>query len=105
MKDDVTPFSRLSPQTEAGGIPPHYENGDVAHVLARVRFMNEFINAVEEAEKLRRVYNEVFELYEQKLREIIAPYALDLALSLIALEDSLEPDEAEAGAGGHAEKA
>jgi hypothetical protein len=95
MRDDEKPFSPLSPQTEYTEIPAHYENPDIAHVMARVRFMNEFIDAVEQLEDLQRVYDEVFELYKQKLQEFLAPYALDLALSLVALEDSLKPDEAE----------
>jgi hypothetical protein len=92
MRDNLIPFSRLSPQTEEADTPQHYESSDIAHVMARVRFLNEFIDAVEEVENLRRVYDELFELYKAKLQEIIAPYALDLALSLITLEGSLDPE-------------
>ena len=38
------PFSRRSPQTEYTTRPDHYENDDVPHVLARVRFMLRFMS-------------------------------------------------------------
>ena len=92
------PFSRRSPQTEYTQRPDYYENDDIAHVVARVRFMAELMDAVDERNDLRPVYTELHGLYMDLLAEILAPYALDLALSLIALEDSLEPAAPEAEA-------
>ena len=85
------PFSRRSPQTEYTTLPGHYENDDVAHVLAHVRFMSEFMDAIDERDELRTFHAELHCMYMDLLADTLAPYALDLALSLISLEDSLEP--------------
>lgn len=90
------PFSRRAPQTEYTTRPDHYVNDDIAHVIARVRFMSEFMDAIDDRDDLRRMYTEVHGLYMDLLEEILAPYALDLALSLIALEDAHEPAQPEA---------
>lgn len=83
------PFSPRSPQTDYTQRPDYYENDDIAHVIARVRFMGEFMDAIDKRDDLRSTYTELHGIYMDLLEEILAPYALDLALSLIALEDSL----------------
>ena len=85
------PFSRRSPQTEYTTRPDHYENDDIAHVMAHVRFMDEFMDAIDEREELRPFHAELHCMYMDLLADVLAPYALDLALSLIALEDAREP--------------
>jgi hypothetical protein len=84
------PFSRRSPQTEYTRRPEHYENNDIAHALARVRFMREFMDAIDERDHLRAHYDELHVLYMDLLQDVLAPYALDLAISLIELEDRQE---------------
>lgn len=90
------PFSRRAPQTEYTTRPDYYENDDIAHVLARVRFMRELSEAADEKLNLNVTQGiDLLGLYMDLLGELLAPYALDLALSLIALEDSLDPSAAE----------
>ena len=84
------PFSRRAPQTAYTEKPQYYETDDIAHVLARVRFMHEFMDAVDEHEALRSLYTEIHILYMELLEEVLAPYALDLAISLVELEDTME---------------
>jgi len=55
--------------------------------------MTELMDAVEDDETLRPMYNDLFALYMDRLAEVLRPYALDLAVSLIALEDSLTPTD------------
>jgi hypothetical protein len=86
--------SRRSPQMAYADSPDHYENDDIPHVLARVRFMREFFNVVSEDGRLEPLrFSELHCCYMDLLNEALAPYALDLALSLIALEDSLDPEK------------
>src|SRR5437868_5208592 len=94
MADDQKPFSRRSPQPAYTEIPDYYENDDIPHVLARVRFMREFLGAIDEGEQLTVLERTALhDLYTDLLADALAPYALDLALSLIALEDSVDPEE------------
>ncbi|HEX9220842.1 MAG TPA: hypothetical protein VF858_10200 [Gemmatimonadaceae bacterium] len=96
MADDRKPFSRRSPQPSYTEIPDYYENDDIPHVLARVRFMLEFSKAAEEKLNLNAGNGaELLGVHMDLLAEVLAPYALALALSLIALEDSVDPEEAE----------
>jgi len=86
------PFSRRSPQTEYTTRPDYYENDDIAHVLSRVRFMLEFSETADEKLNLNASAGcALLNVYMDLLGDVLAPYALDLALSLIALEDSLDP--------------
>jgi len=84
------PFSRRAPQTAYTGKPDYYETDDIAHALARVRFMGEFMDAIENHDILRPMYAQVHGLYMDLLADVLAPYALDLAISLVELEDALE---------------
>jgi len=93
MADDQKPFSRRSPQPAYTEIPDYYENDDIPHVLARVRFMRDYFDAVDDRAEWRDLHPELHCLYMDLLADALAPYALDLALSLIALEDSLDPEE------------
>ena len=88
------PMSRTSPLTDYERMPSHYENADVPHVLARVRFMRRFFDEVVDEPPFRTHLPELHGAYMDLLNEALAPYALDLALSLISLEDELaERDE------------
>ncbi len=92
--DSQKPFSRRSPQPAYTEIPDYYENDDIPHVLARVRFMLEFERAAEEKLNLNAGNGaELLGIHMDLLSEVLAPYALNLALSLIALEDSVDPEE------------
>jgi len=85
------PFSRRAPQTAYTEKPAYYETDDIAHVLARVRFMREFMEAIDHDDILRPMYTEIHCRYMDLLEAVLAPYALDLAISLVELEDSLAP--------------
>jgi hypothetical protein len=83
-------MNKRSPQTAHQVMPDHYENDDIPHVLARVRFMRRFVSeGLERVPQVRKQSVAIHGAYMDLLREELAPYALDLALSLIALEDSL----------------
>jgi len=93
------PFSRRSPQIEYTEKPHYYETDDIAHALARVRFMGEFMDAIDNHDVLRPMYTEIHGVYMDLLEDVLAPYALDLAISLVALEDSLAEPSAAGGEG------
>ena len=52
--------------------------------------MGEFMDAIDNHEALRPLYTEIHGLYIDLLAEALAPYALDLAISLMALEDAID---------------
>ena len=85
---EATPFDPNAPQVEYQDVPDYYENSDVPHVLARIRAGERFFEEVVE-EKFREVHSDLYHEHLQTLQRELQPYALDLALSLISLEDSL----------------
>jgi hypothetical protein len=90
------PMNRENPQTEYEDVPRYYHNHDVPHVLARLRFMERFFNEVVDEDAVARdryidLYGQCMDLLEKELQ----PYALPLALSLIALEDEITPGPAD----------
>jgi hypothetical protein len=96
MADDRPPSSRLSPLVERTSLEYHYVESDVPHVLARVRLMHMFLDAVEEREDVPdETSAALYRLYHRMMNDSLAPYALVLAESLIALEDSLEKPASE----------
>ena len=83
-------MNKRSPQTAHHDVPDHYENDDIPHVLARVRFMRRFVSeGLDRVPQVRKETAAIHAAYMDLLREELAPYALDLALSLIALEDAV----------------
>ena len=85
-EDERPPLDPMNPQITCQRLPGHHASADMAHVLARIRAFERFF-----ADHVHRQHHEVYEeLYAaalEMLRADLAPYALDLALSLIALED------------------
>jgi hypothetical protein len=79
-----------NPQTEYQHVPNYYQSHDVPHVLARIKAFDRFFVIVDD--KYREVYGDLYAEHLEMLEKDLQPYALVLALSLIALEDSLTPD-------------
>ena len=68
--------------------PSHYTTDGIAHVLDRVRVMKRFFNdVVDENPETRRYLPELHCAYMDILNEEIAPYALDLAITLLAYQE------------------
>jgi hypothetical protein len=87
---DRPPLNRNAPRTEEEELPKHYHNHDVPHVLARLRFMDRFFNdGIDQNDRVREHYLVLHEVYLTMIAQELQPYALDLALSLIALEDQI----------------
>jgi hypothetical protein len=82
------PFDRDAPQVEYQDVPAHYQSQDIPHVLARIRAFDRFFDEVVD-EHFRDVYFDLYDAQLKMLERELRPYALDLALSLIALENSL----------------
>jgi len=84
------PFNRDHPHTAYEDIPSHYNNDDVPHVLALLRTFNRFFDTVvENDEQLNEHYNELYDAYMTMMEHDLQPYAFDLAVSLINLEDEI----------------
>jgi hypothetical protein len=82
------PLDPDNPQTDYQVMPRYYETADVPHILARVRsFQRFFDNHVDG--KYPHIYDELHGAAIDMLSADLAPYAFDLAISLIALEDSI----------------
>jgi hypothetical protein len=79
-----------NPQTEYQHVPDYYQSRDVPHVLARIKAFDRFFDFVDQ--KYRDVYVDLYAEHLRMLERDLQPYALSLALSLIALENSLLPD-------------
>jgi hypothetical protein len=82
------PLDPDNPQTESQRLPPYYETADTPHALARVRAFERFFRDHVDG-KHPDVYDELYAAALAMLRADLAPYVLDFALSLIALEDHL----------------
>jgi hypothetical protein len=93
MPDERESLDRDKPQTDYQTMPGHYNGvADVPHVLARVRAFERFFQLHVDG-KYPEVYVELYSAALDMLSEDLAPYALDLALSLIALEDEVGDSE------------
>jgi hypothetical protein len=82
------PLDPDNPQTDSQRLPEHYDNADIPHVLARVRAFERFFRDHVDG-KHPDSYTELYAAALDMLSVDLAPYALDLALSLITLEDRL----------------
>jgi hypothetical protein len=91
---DVPLLNRENPQTEYQDVPDYYQSRDIPHVLARIKAFDRFFDIVDQ--KYRDVYTDLYAEHLRMLEKDLQPYALPLALSLIALEDSLLPDAKQA---------
>src|SRR3954454_2926286 len=87
---EEVPLDPENPQTEYQDVPAYYQSRDIPHVLARIKAFDRFFDIVDE--KYRDVYTDLYDEHLSMLEKDLQPYALPLALSLIALEDSLLPD-------------
>ena len=89
VEDEREPLDAQNPQTDRQRMPEHYDgNTDIPHVLARVRAFERFFGEHVDG-KHSDVYDELYSAALDLLSNDLAPYALDLALSLIALEDQI----------------
>lgn len=92
MADERKRHSRLSPRVENDGIPDYYVDSDIPHVLARVRLIDSMLSDLDDREDVpQETRDELNRLFTKALNDSLAAYALDLARSLITLEDSIEP--------------
>ena len=82
------PLNRNNPRTDYEDSPAYYHNDDIPHVLALIRFIDRFFNnVIDEDEIARTRYRELYDACMDLLERDLAPYALDLAITLINLED------------------
>jgi len=89
--NDSKELSQLSPEVERTSLPAHYTSSDIPHVLAHVRFMDMFCSEVDARDDAAEgKYDEFLNLYGQMAVGVLAPYALELARSLISLEDRIK---------------
>jgi hypothetical protein len=94
--DNREPDSRISPQVERGGLPRYYVNSDIPHVLARVRLVDTLLGVLRDREDVPQKTRDWLEgIFTDATNYSLVPYALDLARSLISLEDSLPAPSAE----------
>ncbi len=69
-------------------IPRYYYSREIVHVLQRLRTMQRFFDEViDENLEYRKHYSDLHCAYMDILQEEIAPYALQIALSLLSLEE------------------
>lgn len=74
-------------------ILPHHASNDIPGALAHVRVMNRYFAEVYRMEIIpATVAAALHILYMDVLAEVLEPFAVDLALSLAALEDSPRPE-------------
>lgn len=86
--------SRLSPRVEYEDLPSYYVDSDIPHVLARVRLIDMLLEAIIDREGLpEQARDELDDLITDAITHSLAPYALDLARSLIILEDKIDAAE------------
>lgn len=85
------PVSKTSPRVTMETLPLHYgDEYDIPHVLARVRFMRRYFHEVVDQDPVaREIHAQLHCAYMDMLQEDLAPYALDLAMALIELEDEV----------------
>jgi len=82
------PLDPIAPQVQYQDLPNYYANADIPHVLARIRAMDRFFGEVVDGHP-SGTYTDFYAAHLDMLERDLRPYALYLALSLIALEDSL----------------
>jgi hypothetical protein len=82
----------IAPQTEYQHVPDYYANRDIPHVLARVRAGDRYFGDIVDGHP-SDTYTDFYAAHLRILEKELQPYALYLALSLIALEDSLRKDK------------
>jgi len=88
-ENEGIPLDRDSPKTAGQILPSHYASGDIPHVLARIRAFDRFF-AAHVDRKHPDVYLELHGAAMEMLEKDLDPYALELALSLMRLEDELD---------------
>jgi hypothetical protein len=71
---------------------PHHTTEEIVQTLAHVRVMERFFDRLDDAAAVSEASIDALRVvYEDVLADVLEPYAVDLAISLAALEDSLEP--------------
>jgi hypothetical protein len=94
--EEATPHRRLSPRVERNSLARHYVESDIPHVLARVRVVDVMLDLLRAREDVpEESRNWLEDTFEEALNYSIAPYALEIARSLIALEDELDAEAAD----------
>jgi len=105
--DKMPPLNRTHPHTEYEEVPSYYHNDDVPHVLALIRSFDRFFDEIiEKDERFRGHYTALYDAYVTMMERELQPYAFDLAVSLIALEDQRaeenDPERRDAAGEGNA---
>jgi hypothetical protein len=93
-KPEYPPLDPIAPQTEYQHMPDYYANHDIPHVLARIRAGDRFFGDVVDGHP-SNTYTDFYAAHLEMLERELQPYALYLALSLIALEDELQTKSGE----------
>lgn len=95
--DTIPPLNREHPHTEYEDVPSYYHNHDVPHVLALLRSFDRFFEVIEKDERFRDHYTDLYDAYMTMMERELQPYAFDLAVSLISLENQLATEETKEG--------
>jgi hypothetical protein len=94
MTKERKPDFRLSPQVEYSDLPSYYVTSDIPHVLARVRLIDALREVIGERGDLPlETRGQLDDQITDTTNHSLTPYALDLARSLIALEDKVDSAE------------
>jgi hypothetical protein len=93
MPEQSRPLNPIAPQVEYEAMPKYYASTDIPHVLARIRAGQRFFDEIVDGHP-SGTYTDFFDAHLMMLEQDLQPYALNLALSLIALEDHVEELEA-----------
>src|SRR4029079_12826193 len=91
MADEHKPNPRLWPRVEFEDLAPYYVDSDIPHVLARVRLIDTFLELIADREDLPEETRDYLDAtFTDALNYSLAPYAVDIARSVIMLEDSVD---------------
>jgi hypothetical protein len=85
---EYPPLNPSAPQVEYQHVPDYYANRDIPHVLARIRAGDRYFGDVVDGHP-SNTYTDFYAAHLRILEKELQPYALYLALSLIALEDEI----------------
>src|SRR5437868_8250602 len=85
-------FNRNAPQVMDQDLPKHYSGEDIPHVLALIRTFDRFFDEVVEP-RFPDAYTDLHIGYIRLMEAQLRPYAFDLAISLVSLENSLRDEQ------------
>jgi len=88
VKRSGPPLRRFAPQVAYQELPTYYQSPDIPHVLALIRTFDRFFAEVVER-RCPHLYTDLHIAFIEMLEKQLQPYAFDLAVSLLSLEDEL----------------